>query len=129
MSFVSIEFPLRRRRSPFELIVDPRIIIEVHTLLGYRGRHFLVDTGADLSVNETVLARAGFRPGATSLPHVPLPTHPGQPSLRRGREAGWSIPNGISDLVARGRAALTAAHRLVGGRALQVETRLLARPL
>jgi predicted aspartyl protease len=47
---VSIEFPLPRRWSPFGLIVDPKILIEARTLKGYRGHHFLVDTGADLSV-------------------------------------------------------------------------------
>lgn len=47
---MSIEFPLRRRWSPFGPIVEPKILIEVRTVQGYRGRHFLVDTGADFSV-------------------------------------------------------------------------------
>src|SRR5438067_3820224 len=47
---VSIEFPISRRRSPFGPIVDPRILIEVRTVGGFRGYSFLLDTGADVSV-------------------------------------------------------------------------------
>jgi hypothetical protein len=54
---VSIEFSLSRRRSPFGLIVDPRILVEVKTLAGYRTREFLVDTGAELSVVPRRLAQ------------------------------------------------------------------------
>jgi hypothetical protein len=54
---VSIEFPLSRRWSPFGPIVEPKILIEVRTQVGYRGRHFLVDTGADVSVAPRNLAR------------------------------------------------------------------------
>jgi hypothetical protein len=54
---VSIEFPLPRRWSPFGLIVEPKILVEVRTQAGYRGSHFLVDTGADVSVASRALAQ------------------------------------------------------------------------
>lgn len=54
---MSIEFPLGRRWSPIGPIVDLKIIIEVRTLDGWRGRHFLVDTGADASVGSRDLAQ------------------------------------------------------------------------
>ena len=54
---MSIEFPLSRRWSPFGPIVDLKIIIEVRTLKGYRGRHFVIDTGADFSVAPRALAQ------------------------------------------------------------------------
>jgi predicted aspartyl protease len=47
---VSIEFHLRRRQSAFGSIIDPKVLVEVRTLAGYRTRPFLIDTGADLSV-------------------------------------------------------------------------------
>jgi hypothetical protein len=53
---VSIEFPLSRRWSAIGPIVDLKIIIEVRTLSGWRGRHFVVGTGADASVASRDLA-------------------------------------------------------------------------
>ena len=44
---MSIEFPISRRWSPSGPIVDLKILVEVRTLRGFRGRHFVVDTGAD----------------------------------------------------------------------------------
>jgi hypothetical protein len=52
----SIEFPLSRRWTPYGPLIEPRILVQVRTLAGYRGRHFLLDTGADLSVSPRSLA-------------------------------------------------------------------------
>ena len=42
----SSEFPLLRQSTPFGPIVDPRVLLEIRTIAGYRGHRFLVDTGA-----------------------------------------------------------------------------------
>ena len=39
------------------MVVDPKVLVEVRTLAGYRSRPFLVDTGAELSVVPRRLAR------------------------------------------------------------------------
>lgn len=57
MSSVSIEFPLPRRDTPFGLISDPTISVLVRTLTGDRAYAFLIDTGADISVAPSFLAR------------------------------------------------------------------------
>jgi gag-polyprotein putative aspartyl protease len=84
-SLVSIEFPLPRRWSPFGAIIEPKILIEVQTLAGYRGRHVLVDTGADISVASRGLApRIGH--DWDRLPHVNITSiGPGQVSAKLGR--------------------------------------------
>jgi len=57
MSSVSIEFPLLYKQTPFGLLSDPKIPIEVKTLAGYRTYRFLLDTGADFSVVPRRLAQ------------------------------------------------------------------------
>jgi predicted aspartyl protease len=71
MSSGSIEFPLPRRSSQFGRIVEPRIVIDIKTLVGQRPREFLVDTGADLSVvPRRLVADLGY--DWDSLPSVPV---------------------------------------------------------
>ena len=54
---MSIEFPISRRWSRSGPIFDLKILIEVRTLRGFRGRHFVVDTGADFSAAPRDLAQ------------------------------------------------------------------------
>lgn len=47
---MSIEFPLRRKQTPFGLISDPKIPVVIHTPTGDRAYYFFIDTGADFVV-------------------------------------------------------------------------------
>jgi predicted aspartyl protease len=53
---VSIEFPLRQKRTPFGLVSDPKIPVHVRLLRGDRRYYFLLDTGADFSIAPRRLA-------------------------------------------------------------------------
>jgi predicted aspartyl protease len=53
---VSIEFPLRQKRTPFGLVSDPKIPVHVRFPQGDRRYYFLLDTGADFSIAPRRLA-------------------------------------------------------------------------
>lgn len=53
---VSIEFPLRQKRTPFGLVSDPKIPVTIRLLRGDRRYYFLLDTGADFSLAPRRLA-------------------------------------------------------------------------
>lgn len=53
---MSIEFPLRQKRTPFGLVSDPKIPVYVRLLQGDRRYYFLLDTGADFSIAPRRLA-------------------------------------------------------------------------
>lgn len=54
---MSIEFPLRQKRTPFGLVSDPKIPVWVRLSQGERRYSFLLDTGADFSLAPRRLAR------------------------------------------------------------------------
>jgi len=57
MSFVSIEFPLPQKSTPFGPVSDPKIPVAIKTLRGYRTYRFLIDTGADFPLAPRRLAQ------------------------------------------------------------------------
>lgn len=57
ISFVSIEFPLPQKNTPFGPVSDPKIPVAVKTLSGSRTYRFLIDTGADFALGPRRLAQ------------------------------------------------------------------------